>query len=251
MLDVLVAEVLLDSARVLAVAGELESRGVPQHVWVHRHADAGLLACPGGNFPEGMDIDIWEVIQAASTKPFGYMPFYPGPGLGGHCIPIDPFYLTWKAHEYEMSTHFIELAGEINARMPAYVVERTIEASSRRGKALHGAKVLVLGAAYKKDIGDLRKSPALHILSLLIDRGAQVQYHDPFVPHIAALHGFAHALDSVALSEANVRAADAVIIVTDHTPIDYAALVEKASLVIDTRNATKNVAAGREKIVKA
>ncbi len=146
-----------------------------------------------------MGIDVWEVIQAASTKPFGFMPFYPGPGLGGHCIPIDPFYLTWKAREFEFHTKFIELAGEVNTQMPYYVVQRTMEALNKHKKTLNGAKVLCLGAAYKKDIDDMRESPSLRVISLLIEKGAEVCYHDPYVPKLEKGHGFNH--------EMSVRAA--------------------------------------------
>jgi UDP-N-acetyl-D-glucosamine dehydrogenase len=198
-----------------------------------------------------MGIDIWEVIDAAATKPFGFMKFYPGPGLGGHCIPIDPFYLTWKAREYEISTRFIELAGEVNTAMPRYVVDRTMEALNDRKKALNGSKVLVVGVAYKRDVDDMRESPALQVIELLADRGAEVSYHDPFIPNLPATRKHDLEMSSVPIDPATVRSFDAALIVTDHSQIDYAALVESAQLVVDTRNATRAVQRGREKIVKA
>jgi UDP-N-acetyl-D-glucosamine dehydrogenase len=198
-----------------------------------------------------MGIDVNEVIDAASTKPFGFMPFQPGPGLGGHCIPIDPFYLTWKARQYEFQTRFIELAGEVNVEMPRYVVQRTMEALNDRGRATKGARVLVLGIAYKKDIDDMRESPAVRIIELLQERGAHVVYHDPFVPRVPRMRQ--HHLDmvSVPLTDEALESADAVVIATDHSSVDYARVVERASLVVDTRNACRSVRAGREKIVKA
>jgi UDP-N-acetyl-D-glucosamine dehydrogenase len=198
-----------------------------------------------------MGIDVWEVIQAASTKPFGFMPFYPGPGLGGHCIPIDPFYLTWKAREYEFHTKFIELAGEVNTQMPYYVVQRTMEALNKHKKTLNGAKVLCLGAAYKKDIDDMRESPSLRVISLLTDKGAEVSYHDPYVPRLEKGHGFHHEMTSVPLTPEALGQYDAVVILTDHSSIDYAMVVQKSQCVIDTRNATKQVGPGREKVMKA
>jgi UDP-N-acetyl-D-glucosamine dehydrogenase len=199
---------------------------------------------------ERMGIDIFEVIAAAATKPFGFMPFYPGPGLGGHCIPIDPFYLTWKAREFEFQTRFIELAGEINTAMPLHVVQRTMDALNHAGRTLKDSRVLVLGIAYKKNVDDLRESPSVRIIELLRDRGAQVEYHDPFCPRITQMrHKPAYLLEmeSVDLDEGVARA-DAVVIVTDHDGVDYEKLVRDAKLVIDTRNATRTVASGREKI---
>ena len=198
-----------------------------------------------------MGVDVWEVIHAASTKPFGFMPFFPGPGLGGHCIPIDPFYLTWKAREYEFQTKFIELAGEVNVQMPYYVVTRTMEGLNAQQKSLNGARVLVLGAAYKKDVDDMRESPSLRVITLLKERGAVVDYHDPFVPKIEAAHGFQWEMQSVPLNAGALRSYDAVLILTDHSPIDYGWVVEHSALVVDTRNATRAVTEGREKIVKA
>jgi len=198
-----------------------------------------------------MEIDVWEVIQAASTKPFGFMPFYPGPGLGGHCIPIDPFYLTWKARQYEFQTKFIELAGDINTQMPHYVVQRTMDALNERKKSLNGSRLLVLGAAYKKDVDDMRESPALRVISLLSERGAQVEYHDPYVPRIEPGHGVTRSMSSVPLEMERLAAYDGVLILTDHSSIDYAQVTQHAQLVVDTRNATARATRGREKIVKA
>ncbi len=198
-----------------------------------------------------MGIDVWEVISAASTKPFGFMPFFPGPGLGGHCIPIDPFYLTWRARQFEFQTKFIELAGEVNTAMPHYVVQRTMEALNNRKKSLNGSKLLILGAAYKKDVDDMRESPSLRVITLLKERGAEVEYHDPYVPHVEKGHGFNFDMKSVELSPKALASYDAVLILTDHTSIDYGQVVENAQVVVDTRNATKAVGHGREKIYKA
>jgi UDP-N-acetyl-D-glucosamine dehydrogenase len=198
-----------------------------------------------------MNIDVWEVINAAATKPFGFQPFYPGPGLGGHCIPIDPFYLTWKAREYEFHTKFIELAGEVNTQMPYYVVTRTMEALNKNKKTLNGAKVLCIGAAYKKDIDDMRESPSLRIISLLKEKGAQVDYHDPYVPRLEEGHGFHYSMKSVPLHPETICDYDAVVILTDHSNIDYNMVVKQSQCVVDTRNACKNVGPGREKVTKA
>ncbi|MCI0572857.1 MAG: nucleotide sugar dehydrogenase [Myxococcaceae bacterium] len=198
-----------------------------------------------------MNLDVWEVIDAANTKPFGFMAFYPGPGLGGHCIPIDPFYLTWKAREFEFHTRFIELAGEVNTQMPYYVVQRTMEALNTQKKTLNGARVLALGAAYKKDIDDMRESPSLRVISLLKEKGALVEYHDPYVPSLEADHGFAHSMKSVPCTPESVARYDAVVILTDHSSLDYQAIVDAAKLVVDTRNVTRSLARGREKIMKA
>ena len=198
-----------------------------------------------------MNVDVWEVIQAASTKPFGFQPFYPGPGLGGHCIPIDPFYLTWKAREFEFHTKFIELAGEVNWQMPYYVVQRTMEALNANKKVLNGAKVLCLGAAYKKDIDDFRESPSLRVMTLLKEKGADISYHDPFVKELHKGHGFNMEMKSVPLDPETLNQYDVVIILTDHSHIDYNELVQRSNIVIDTRNATKAVTEGREKILKA
>lgn len=198
-----------------------------------------------------MDIDIWEVIAAAATKPFGFQPFYPGPGLGGHCIPIDPFYLTWKAREYNLSTRFIELAGEINTQMPDYVVTRIMEALDRRGKTLNGSRCLILGVAYKPDVDDVRESPAFEIMDRLLGRGAEVEYHDSYVPRIPRMRRFHFDLESVPLSPEKLASKDFVVIVTDHADVDWEFVVEHAALVIDTRNATAGVQNEREKIVRA
>jgi UDP-N-acetyl-D-glucosamine dehydrogenase len=203
---------------------------------------------------EAMGVDVWEVIDAAKTKPFGFMPFYPGPGLGGHCIPIDPFYLTWKAREYGVATRFIELAGEINTAMPRHVVTRLAEClDARFGRGLNGARVLVLGVAYKKNVDDIRESPALEIMDLLAARGAEVAYHDPFVAEIPGSRAHARLARrrSVALTPEELGAFEAVLVVTDHDDIDYQQVVAAARLVVDTRNATRDVTAGREKIVRA
>ena len=200
-----------------------------------------------------MNIDVWEVIEAAKTKPFGFMPFYPGPGLGGHCIPIDPFYLTWKAREYGVPTRFIELAGEINTSMPDHVIRSTMDALNDAGKALKGARVLLMGLAYKKDVDDLRESPSLVLIESLRRKGALVDYHDPFIPEMKKTreHGDLAGMKSVDLTPETVASYDLVLISTDHSSIDYPELVANARLVVDTRNATASVTEGREKIVKA
>jgi len=182
-----------------------------------------------------MDIDLFEVIDAAKTKPFGFQAFYPGPGLGGHCIPIDPFYLSWKAKQFDFRTRFIELAGEVNLHVPYYVVEKTVEALNDRFKPLKGSKVLVLGMAYKKDIDDLRESPSLTIIKLLRQRGADVSYHDPYFPFVG--HGHHYDLNMACASLDDLPLYDCVMIVTDHSTYDYERIAEEAQLVIDTRNA--------------
>src|SRR6185312_1099272 len=186
-----------------------------------------------------MGIDVWEVIKAASTKPFGFMPFYPGPGLGGHCIPIDPFYLTWKAREYDISTRFIELAGEVNTRMPHYVVERLAGALNERfGKGVKGTRILLLGIAYKKNVDDIRKSPAFRLMELIEARGATVAYHDRYVPEIplSREHKEFAGRRSVALTPAALRDCDAALICTDHDEVDYRLVAECCPLLVDTRN---------------
>lgn len=200
---------------------------------------------------EPMGIDVWEVIHAASTKPFGFMPFYPGPGLGGHCIPIDPFYLTWKAKEYDMPTRFIELAGEINTYMPYWVVQKVMETLSDRGKGLKGARILMLGAAYKKDVDDMRESPTLKLIHLFEDKGAHVDYNDPHIPHMPRVRKYNFDMESVALTPETLARYDVVFISTAHSAYDYDFIVKHAQLVVDTRNATKDVKEGREKIIKA
>jgi UDP-N-acetyl-D-glucosamine dehydrogenase len=188
-----------------------------------------------------MDIDIHEVIDAAKTKPFGFQAFYPGPGLGGHCIPIDPFYLSWKAKEFDFRTRFIELAGEINTAMPYFVLEQTSAALNDRSKSLKGSKVLVLGMAYKRDIDDLRESPSLTIIELLRAKGAIVFYNDPFFPTVG--HGRHYDLNMTSTPLDDLGQFDAVLIVTDHTSYDYKAIVQQSQLVVDTRNATKGIEA--------
>jgi len=187
-----------------------------------------------------MGIDVWEVIEAARTKPFGFQAFYPGPGLGGHCIPIDPFYLTWKAREYDFATRFIELAGEINTNMPYYVAQKTAEALSARGKGLKDAKILILGLAYKKDIDDVRESPSLKLIELLTEQGAAVHYNDPHVPAMKKTRKYDFKLQSVALTKRNLKRYDCVLIATDHSFYDYDFIVEQAALVVDARNAVKS-----------
>ena len=186
-----------------------------------------------------MGLDIWEVIEAASTKPFGFQPFYPGPGLGGHCIPVDPYYLSWKAKEWDFQTRFIELAGDINSGMPYHVVSSVSKALNKQGKALKGAKVLVLGVAYKKDIDDLRESPALTIIELLQKDGAAVSYNDPYFPFIGKGRRYELQMKSAPLDD--VAKYDCVLIVTDHSDYDYLSIAEQACLVVDTRNAMKGI----------
>ena len=186
-----------------------------------------------------MDIDIFEVIDAAKTKPFGFQAFYPGPGLGGHCIPIDPFYLSWKAKQFDFRTKFIELAGEVNVAMPYYVIDQTTAALNEREKALKNAKVLVLGMAYKRDVDDLRESPALTIIELLRHRGAIVSYNDPYFPYVG--RGRHYDLDMQCVPLDDIGQYDCVLIVTDHSDYDYARIVREAKLVVDTRNATKGI----------
>ncbi len=198
-----------------------------------------------------MDVDIWEVIEAAATKPFGFVPFYPGPGLGGHCIPVDPFYLAWKAKEYHLTTRFIELAGEINIAMPRYVLERIVDALNERGKCLKGSSVLIIGVAYKRDVDDDRESPAYPLMDLLLERGALVAYHDPFIPRLKPTRKYTFQLDSLPLTDETLAAFDVVVIVTDHSSLDYPWLVQRSQLVVDTRNATRHVTHGREKIIRA
>ena len=184
-----------------------------------------------------MGVDVWEVIDAAATKPFGYMPFRPGPGLGGHCIPIDPFYLTWKAREYDFHTEFIELAGKINSQMPYFCVSKLARALNEHEKALKGADVLVIGVAYKADVNDMRESPALKVISLLRERGARVRYHDPHVPELEPGHGIDVAMRSVDLTDEALEAADAVVVVTAHSGVDWQRVADLSRLVMDFRNA--------------
>jgi UDP-N-acetyl-D-glucosamine dehydrogenase len=195
---------------------------------------------------ERMDIDFWEVIEAAKTKPFGFIPFYPGAGVGGHCIPVDPYYLSWKAREYDYYTEFIELAGEVNQTMPYHVVDLACQALSLHGKPLRGARVLVLGVAFKPDIDDARNSPAERVIELLLGRGASVRYHDPYVPRFQVgddvFHRQALTLESVPLTEREIAAADCVVVVTGHRSLDYGPVMRHASLVVDTCNVTAVVA---------
>jgi UDP-N-acetyl-D-glucosamine dehydrogenase len=196
-----------------------------------------------------MGIDVWEVIQAASTKPFGFMPFFPGPGYGGHCIPVDPFYLAWKAKEVDYPTRFIELAGEINRIMPYYVVSKTVEALNENGKSIKGAKILILGLAYKEDIDDQRESPSLKIISLFKKRGADVSYNDPYVPQAGGYRDYPGlVLESVDLTEKKLKECDAVVIVTAHSAYDFEWIAKNASLIVDTRNAIKKT---KKNVVKA
>jgi UDP-N-acetyl-D-glucosamine dehydrogenase len=188
-----------------------------------------------------MDIDIFEVIEAAKTKPFGFQPFYPGPGLGGHCIPIDPFYLSWKAKQFDFRTRFIELAGEVNVRMPYHVVDATTAALNVHRKPLNGSRILVLGLAYKRDIDDLRESPSLTIIELLQERGAEVSYNDPYFPTVGRGRHYDLGMTSTPLDD--LGSYDCVMIVTDHSTYDYARIVREAKLVVDTRNATKGIKA--------
>jgi UDP-N-acetyl-D-glucosamine dehydrogenase len=198
-----------------------------------------------------MGIDIWEVIEAASTKPFGFTPFYPGPGMGGHCIPIDPFYLSWKAKEYDFTTRFIQLAGEINVSIPYYVVSKTVDALNERKKSIKGAKILILGVAYKKDVDDARESPALAIMDLLKKKGATVLYHDPHIPSLPEFRKYNFRLKSSPLTTSLLRKIDAAVIITDHSQVDYQRIAQNAPLIVDTRNVTKEMKQWKKKIVKA
>jgi UDP-N-acetyl-D-glucosamine dehydrogenase len=203
---------------------------------------------------EAMGIDVWEVIDAAKTKPFGFMPFYPGPGLGGHCIPIDPFYLTWKAREYDIATRFIELAGEINSRMPYRVVNKLAELiDTKVRKNLSDSRILILGIAYKKNIDDMRESPALKLIELIEKRGAHVEFHDPFIPVIPPTreHADLTGRKSVAVSPESLASFDAVLIATDHDEVNYRSIVANSKLVVDTRNACARNGATAENVFKA
>jgi UDP-N-acetyl-D-glucosamine dehydrogenase len=203
---------------------------------------------------ERMGIDIWEVIEAAKTKPFGFMPFYPGPGVGGHCIPVDPYYLSWKAREYDFYTKFIELAAEVNQDMPYHVVEKISGGLNSQGKSLRGAKVLILGVAFKRDVDDARNSPAQRVIELLLSKGAEVSYNDPYVPSFKVGNNVFYSkelkLKSVDLTEEIIRGKDCVVIVAGHSLYDYDWIVRHASLVVDTVNATKSVREGREKVLR-
>ena len=198
-----------------------------------------------------MGLDVWEVVRAASTKPFGFQAFYPGPGLGGHCIPIDPFYITWKARQYDMSTRFIELAGEINTAMPKYVINKVAEALNAHKKSINGSRVLVLGLAYKKDVDDLRESPSIELIEMLKERGAHVDYNDPHIPRTPRQREHNLGMTSKPLSAKMLASYDCVLIATDHTAYDYEMIVRSAKLVVDTRNAAAHVRSPRGKVVKA
>ncbi|MDA8086656.1 MAG: nucleotide sugar dehydrogenase [Nitrospiraceae bacterium] len=198
-----------------------------------------------------MGMDIWEVIEAAATKPFGFQAFYPGPGLGGHCIPIDPFYLAWKARKYELSTRFIELAGEINTNMPRYVVGKTVEALNERGKSIKGAKILILGLAYKENVDDIRESPSLKLMELLEEKGAEIDYNDPYVPSIPETRKYKMSKESVPLTTDTLRGYDCVVVATKHSVYDPGFIAENANLIVDTRNLVKNWRAHGGKVVKA
>jgi UDP-N-acetyl-D-glucosamine dehydrogenase len=200
-----------------------------------------------------MGIDVWEVIDAAKTKPFGFQAFYPGPGLGGHCIPIDPFYLTWVARKYGLNTRFIELAGEINTAMPTFVVSKVADTLNEAGKAVKGSKILLLGMAYKKDVDDPRESPGFELMDLLLKKGAVVSYNDPHIPSLPKMRHWPHLgpMKSIPLTPEALAEQDCVLIATDHTAYDYSWVVAHSRLVVDTRNATKKVVASRNKIVKA
>lgn len=200
---------------------------------------------------ERMGIDVWEVIDAAKTKPFGFQAFYPGPGLGGHCIPIDPFYLTWKAREYDIPTKFIELAGEINTHMPYYVVQRTVDALNNKGKSILGANVLILGLAYKKDIDDIRESPSLKLIELLMNRGSNVDYNDPYTPKIPKTRKYTFTKESVALDAETLAHYDCVLIATDHSVYDPAFILHHSQLIVDTRNLIKDAGQYPDKVIKA
>ncbi len=198
-----------------------------------------------------MGIDIWEVIEAAKTKPFGFQPFYPGPGLGGHCIPIDPFYLTWKARQYDIHTKFIELAGEINTNQPYYVVERAVDALNKNDISLKGAKILILGAAYKKDIDDLRESPSLKLIEIFREREASVDYHDPYIPKLPKTRKYEYELESISLTANKLAEYDLVLLSTDHNAYDYDFIKKHAKLIVDTRNAFKLNGIMNGKVIKA
>lgn len=198
-----------------------------------------------------MGIDVWEVIRASSTKPFGFMPFYPGPGLGGHCIPIDPFYLTSKAREYDFPTKFIELAGEVNTAMPYYVVQRVMEALNSRKKSINGSRILLLGIAYKKDVDDPRESPSFKLMELLREKGAEVLYNDPHIPELKPSRKYSFVLQSTELTPETLAAADCVLLATDHTAYDYRFILEHAGLIVDTRNAFAGLQGAVDKVVHA
>ena len=201
---------------------------------IHRAVNIGLMN-ELKPLAEAMNIDIYEVIRAAATKPFGFVPYYPGPGLGGHCIPIDPFYLTWKAREFDMNTRFIELAGEINTQMPYYVVEKTNEGLNKINKSLNGSKILVLGIAYKKNIDDIRESPAVKMIKILLKKGGLIDYSDPYFPVFPEMRNYQFDMQSIILTPESIKNFDAVILVTDHDLFDYSMIKENSKLLVDTR----------------
>ena len=257
-----------DGAAAIAMATTLYGKIVPQVVPVSSTETAEAVKLTENIFRavnialvnelkviySAMGIDVWEVIDAAKTKPFGFMPFYPGPGLGGHCIPIDPFYLTWKAREYEISTRFIELAGEVNVNMPRYVITNLAEALSVHAKkSLNGAKVLLLGIAYKKNVDDMRESPSLRLWEILEEPGASVDFHDSYIPVVPKTreHMALAGRKGVDLTPAIVAQYDAVLIATDHDDVDYKMVVDHAKLVVDTRNACERHNVVSDKVVKS
>jgi len=195
-----------------------------------------------------MGLNIWEAVEAAKTKPFGFKAFYPGPGLGGHCIPIDPFYLTWKAREYDLTTRFIELAGEINTSIPYYVIEKVVDALNKRGKSIKGSKILILGVAYKKDVDDIRESPSLKLIKLLLDKEAIVDYNDPYVTLLPETRKYKFHMKSVELTEESIKSYDCLLIATNHSMYDYKWILKNANLIVDTRNAIKEISL---KVIKA
>jgi len=200
---------------------------------------------------ERMGIDVWEVIEAASTKPFGFKPFYPGPGLGGHCIPIDPFYLSWKAKEHDINTHFIELAGEINSRMPYYVTDKLLRVLNEKGIPLKKAKILIVGVAYKENVDDMRESPALKVMEILSHEGCKLNYYDSYVPELPRTRKYDFDLKSVNISKAKDNSYDAALILTNHSNVDYKIVLKKAKVIIDTRNAMKIKGLKKGKVYKA
>ena len=214
---------------------------------IHRAVNIGLVN-EMKIVADRMNIDIYEVIRAAATKPFGFVPYYPGPGLGGHCIPIDPFYLTWKAKEYGLNTRFIELAGEINSSMPEYVVEKVVFGLNRHKKAVNGSKILVLGIAYKKNVDDMRESPAVDIMQRLVERGANIAYSDPHVPNFPEMRKYKFDLNSVVLTPETLSSYDCVILTTDHNKFDYELIAEHAALIIDSRGKFQHI---KDKVIRA
>lgn len=206
---------------------------------IHRAVNIGLVN-EMKIIADRMDINIHEVINAAATKPFGFTPFYPGPGLGGHCIPIDPFYLTWKAREYDLNTRFIELAGEINTNMPKWIIGKIVDALNKKGKSLKGTKILLLGIAYKKNVDDMRESPAVVLMELLKEKGAEVQYTDPYVPVFPKMRKHHFDLCSIDPTPQNIRSYDLLLLTTDHTKFDYKMFQQHAKLIIDTRGVYQN-----------